>query len=247
MEQLSFWERDWLDDHKLLHVHKQPSDSENPMLFSSVFYIALHKKHKIFLPNNLLKVIGALKGQGEWEWRDSPTHEFGGKFGLDNTTGLICFSHVFNLSYHKEVPPFHYHGGRNPKDVIFYGYVKYLALSKQSWKYFPLRVLFTMLLPVTSIAMIITCIQTYKIKPYWYEKIIKYFKTGEWDRLRIKIVKTDGKILAWLRCQSLGMKWTYKICSYFIKRNKNFGSWKKVFEIYYPEGHPNRELVFESI
>lgn len=243
---LGKWEREWLDENKLLHVHKQPSDSENPMLFSAIFYIAIYLRQKIFLPNHLYKAISSLQGKG-WDWRDSPTHEFGGKFGLDNSTGLICLSKLFKLNYHKEIPIFHYHGGRHPKDVIFYGYAKYSELSKTKIKYLPLRILFTMLLPVTSFAMILSCVQTYKVKPYWYEKLIHFFKTGEWIDLKIKIVKTDGKILAWLRCQTFKMKWTYKICSFFIKRNKHFGSWKKVFEIYYPEGHPNRDLVFERI
>jgi len=79
---------------------------------------------------------------------------------------------------------------------------------------------------IASLCMIISCYQEYKVR------------NGN------KILKTDGKLLAWMRCKSFGMHRTLKICTWLIERNPKFGSWNNVAKIYFrEEGHPLRDLV----
>lgn len=81
---------------------------------------------------------------------------------------------------------------------------------------------------IPSIAMIYSC---YKTKE----------RSGE--------LATSTKILAFVRCMAFTMPKTFKICTKLIEKNKNFGSWSKVFEIYFSEGHPNVEGIkrYESL
>ena len=58
------------------------------------------------------------------------------------------------------------------------------------------------------------------------------------------MLHTDGKILAFMRCKAFGMHKTFAICDYLIKKNKNFGSWEKVMEIYFRNpDHPFHTLI----
>jgi len=102
----------------------------------------------------------------------------------------------------------------HPRDVAFYFACHYPGL-----KY--------LVLWITSIAMIISCAQTYKVR------------NGK------KIIKTDGKILSLLRILALDMKWTYKICTYLLQKNKHFVSWANCFKIYYAHNdqHPIRRVT----
>lgn len=88
--------------------------------------------------------------------------------------------------------------------------------------------LFWWLLWIPSICMIISCYQNYKVRG------------GR------KIIKTDGKILAFIRVKAFNMKITDRICTYLIKKNKFYGNWHEVFKRYFKETeHPLPELVKE--
>lgn len=51
---------------------------------------------------------------------------------------------------------------------------------------------------------------------------------------------SNGPMKTWVRCKGAKMKITYWLCTKIIKHNKYFGSWKKVFNTYFPdENHPN--------
>lgn len=80
--------------------------------------------------------------------------------------------------------------------------------------------LFKPLLLITSIAMIISCFPSYKI----IDGAI--------------VPRTDGKILSWIRLNTVRMPITAKICTWLIK--KQFGSWKNVFSTFFKDKeHPN--------
>lgn len=51
---------------------------------------------------------------------------------------------------------------------------------------------------------------------------------------------SSGKMLNYVRCKGAGLKVTFWLCTQIIKLNKYFGSWKKVFNTYFPcTDHPN--------
>ncbi len=84
-------------------------------------------------------------------------------------------------------------------------------------------ILFLILKPLLSFIMMISCGERYK------------YRNGR------KILKTDGKILSLLRCKSLGMNFTYMVCTWLIEDDRNFKSWTQVYEIYFKDpAHPNR-------
>ncbi len=96
----------------------------------------------------------------------------------------------------------------HPRDIVYYGYKKY------GFWFYPL-------LPVVSISNIISCYRTYKVHP-----------DGR------KEVTTSGKLLALVRNLGADLRLTQKICTFLIKRNKNFKSWGNVGKIYFGYRHP---------
>ena len=83
---------------------------------------------------------------------------------------------------------------------------------------YPLVFWFFLWIPM--IAMIVTCVQNTKVR------------NGK------VILKTDGKILAWLRFTTFDLKITKYICTSIIKHNKNFKSFYNCFALYFGETHP---------
>jgi len=80
-------------------------------------------------------------------------------------------------------------------------------------------------LPILSVTMIFSC------RPY---------------KAPNGLPDTDGKILAWIRLNTIKVPLTWKICTWLI--NREFGNWGKVFMTYHRvEGHPIRELAEEMI
>jgi len=104
----------------------------------------------------------------------------------------------------------------HPRDLVFWGYKKHPRL-------------FWPLLPIVCISNIISCAKTYKTH-----------KDGR------KELTTSGKMLAFVRNKSSNLELTHKVCTWFIRRNKHFGSWTKVSKIYFPnKGHPIPILMSE--
>ena len=110
----------------------------------------------------------------------------------------------------------------HPRDLVFYLFLTpYIG-----WLARPL-------LWIPALTMIISCIQDTK------------------TRQGRKIIKTDGKLLTFVRCistrrKSWTMNLTWKLCSWIIKHNSPFNSWDNIFEMYFKEPeHPNRVLSKE--
>ena len=133
----------------------------------------------------------------------------------DNRTGLAA------VRFNQEDMPLISLGNRvwlHPRDFVWWGWRRHKGTKK--------GVLFWLLLWIPSFFMILSCYQTYKVR----------------DGKKIK--KTDGKLLTWIRCQSTKMPLTFRLCTWLIKRNKEFGSWERVSSLYFKEeGHPIPELM----
>ena len=55
--------------------------------------------------------------------------------------------------------------------------------------------------------------------------------------------ETGGKIVAYLKMGTLGMKWTRKLCEWILGKNTQFKSYRDVFNYYFKhENHPNRKI-----
>lgn len=123
----------------------------------------------------------------------------------DNHTGLICISKRLGLEHHKK---FFYDGWWrriHPRDLVFYLVVRggLMGLLTRPFLF------------ITSIAMILSCLQSYKVRG------------GR------KIVKTDGKILAWMRFNTINMPITKYICTRIVNKHKYFNGWRSVFTTYF--------------
>jgi len=123
----------------------------------------------------------------------------------DNHSGLVCLSKLAGLDYHKKFFYKDMWRRMHPRDLIFYAYVSGGLLG----------FLATFFLPLLSIIMIISCMASYK--------------NIDGDM----VPATDGKILSWLRLNTINMPITKMICNLLIK--KNFKTWDKVFAIYFKD------------
>jgi hypothetical protein len=141
-----------------------------------------------------------------------------GTWSHDNHTALTSASYMLDLDLHKKYLWKQWWRRVHPRDV---GYYLYLYLSSNLPKLGVISTLLKVLLIPTQIAMIVACYQEYKV------------------RNDVKILKTDGKLLSWVRFNTIPMRLTEKICTWLIKRNPKFGSWKKVFGIYFGKDHPS--------
>lgn len=137
----------------------------------------------------------------------------------DNRTAIVCLSKAYGLEYHKEfISKSLIHSMLHPRDFIFYAYASGGFLG----------VLGAILYPIALLAMVHSCWVSYK------------FRGGK------KFIRTDGKLLTWLRCKSFNLKITSLLCTWIIQKGILFGSWKKCFEIYFKEAsHPNRNMKDE--
>ena len=150
-------------------------------------------------------------------FRANANREWGSHFSHDNMTGLYCL--YKNSMY-------------DPHTLSTLPIMKWndrwwlhpRDLAFYFWAHHPLLGL--PFLWIASLSMFISCYQEHKVR------------NGN------IILKTDGKLLAWMRCKSFNMRVTYKVCTWLIERNPKFGSWNNVAKIYFrEEGHPLRELI----
>lgn len=185
-------------------------------------------------------------------WRDSPTTQE--KWSHDNHKAVICMSKRNGLDYHKRMYWKDFHKMLHPKDLILFAW----ATGRwYSWLALPF-------LWFTTFNMVLTCLQDDKIRPKLWERIKNGFFLGKLERSfkdghdtvkqyrsRITgktysiryILKADGKLLAWLLLSTFNMPITKKLCNWAIKFNKDFGSWRACFDIYFKDpAHPNRNF-----
>lgn len=124
-------------------------------------------------------------------------------FSLDNIQGILCWARYFKVApwVMRQFPLFH-HANLHPKDFCFTLFCKYPVLG------FPL-------LPVTILAMWVSCFTRYK------------------KRKHGTFLATDGKILAWMRCKALRSPILGNSCMFFASRV--FGSWGDIFYHYHKD------------
>jgi hypothetical protein len=182
--------------------------AENNILFVAE-YIALRKNAKELCLIDLELTHRAIDLITDVDDNLLPT-DGDGTFSHDNMTGLVCLSNILDYSFHKKYFNYGWKRRWHPRDVIFYLYAKGGIIG----------FLASFLLWIPMIAMAVSCAQDYKV------------------RQGRKILKTDGKLLAWLRVNSFNLPITKWLCTKIIERNKEFGSWKHCFEIYFGKKHP---------
>ncbi len=201
----------WLDEDGFLHTKNNPevNQSENGPMFTGLLSIFDHRIgsfEKTHYIDNLL-------GNG---FRANHDRLWGSHFSHDNMTGLYClYKNRMLLGKLSKLPIAKWNNRwwLHPKDLAFYFWCHYPRLGYLT-------------LWIASLAMIISCIQKYKVR------------NGQ------RIIKTDGKLLAFLRCRSFNLTLTYAICTFFIERHEYFNSWNDVAKKYFQEeGHPLRELI----
>ena len=197
----------WFDENGLLHHVNNPTtdSSENELLFTAEYLI--------------------LGGPSKWYTKAMDIYDFymdevrfERHMSHDNKTGIVSvFEDEIRDSIFKVGNRWWFH----PRDIVYFGYMKY------GFWFYPL-------LPVVSIANIISCARTWK---YYDDRPEPHHRQ----------LTTSGKMLAFVRNKSAGLTLTHKICTWLIKRNKHFGSWTKVAKLYFPnEGHPIPILMEEN-
>lgn len=139
----------------------------------------------------------------------------------DNFTAIVCLSKAYGFNYHTDIlrRELLTHTMLHPRDFIFY-----LRVCEKWYSIFGL-----ILYPISLVAQMHSCVTDYK-------------RRGD-----KKFIKTDGKLLTWLRCKTFKFKVTSALCTLIINmKKKYFGSWKKCFEIYFTNpAHPNRTMPEE--
>lgn len=158
--------------------------------------------------DNFLGVICALKVLEEWTHSLEP---------LGSVSGDILYQERKNIEVLKEALPLFHKQLDHPRDFLFMLRFKHPFIGA----------LANLLLPVVPLAMILTCLQSYKIRG------------GR------KILKTDGKLLAWLRMSTYHYPITEWICTKMLSKKKDFRNFNTCAKIYFKdENHPLRELIF---
>lgn len=191
------------DKYGFLHLNKYPSpeDSENGPMYTGLFWTVYREIAPLPHRENPFKKLMHIDGG----YRTTPETQKPYDFSHDNMTGLVCYSEIY--LEHWEL----YFVNRqflHPKDIAFYLYAKRPHL-------------FFWLLPITILAMLISCAQTYKTR------------NGQ------KIIKTDGKLLALMRCLAFNMNTTLKACTWLISKNSYFRDWETVATRYFRDkDHP---------
>lgn len=133
----------------------------------------------------------------------------------DNMTGIVVLSKLYNFNYHKKYMHRSFWRRLHPRDIIFYLHNLNPIM----------KILTTPFLPIVWLSQLVACYNGY-IHPGG-------------------ILDTDGKILAWLRNES--MRWTInqQLCNFILR--KRFGySMQNIFAIYFKDsGHPMNVMAKE--
>lgn len=197
----------WFDSDGFIHTKEFPEvdQSENGPMFTGLLSCFRPSCARVYMI-----------GDHGNTFRANSNREWGSHFSHDNMTGLYCLSkNTFNYFTSQRLPIAKWNGKwwLHPRDLAFYFWCHHPILG------FPF-------LWIASLAMIVSCIQEYKVRD------------GK------KIIKTDGKLLAYMRCRSFNLGITFAICTFFIRRHKYFSSWNDVAKRYFQRpGHPLRSLI----
>jgi hypothetical protein len=168
----------------------------------------------------------------------------------DNLIAIFGFSHKYNLPYHFEIWEeikrqwFRYNNVNVPKtfweklinkrflqisDLIFFGYCAEVTICK-------------LLLPFLFLSMLLSSLTKWETRPQLHERIYNFICRTPY--ILTKMYSTSNKLLNFVMLQSCKenklwqLHWKYN--TIIIK--KIFGSWNKIFSIFFPyENHPNVE------
>ena len=196
------------DKFFLTHLHPHPSvnGSENSPMFSGLTWLLFDKIYGLKLAENERIKMVVHNYETERGYQTYPDDQGRpGNFSHDNMTGATVLHKLID-----EKPQLWPYDNQwfHPRDIAFYLYARFPYI-------------FWFLLPIASLAMIVSCAQNYK------------YRGGR------QILKTDGKLLAFMRCQAFNMRITFAICTWLIYRNPKFKSWTKVAKIYFKDkNHP---------
>jgi hypothetical protein len=258
---------EWFDDDGFLHLKEHPSiDSTiNAPLFTGTYICLKFSLNELTVDDisRFLFAISHLYKDGTWRTHSKSTKD---RFAHDNFTGVICglvccrkFLQAKKHDYKEvqkwidRIPAFHSNAD-HPRDFIYYNRIKSPVLFHvlycafivhvgallgwaQLHPYVAVPILFFvgLLQFAPEVSMIVSCYQTFKV------------------RKEVKIIKTDGKILALVRLIATPMPLTGYICNRLIEKKVHkldsgytfkWSSWWYVFNEYYKLGHhPNMLLV----
>lgn len=227
----------WKDEYNIMHHATYPLSmaSENGPLFLGT-NIVLKNMTNNLLEIDIIEFIDSIEKLYTDRWHTTPKSP-SLHFSHDNMTGIVCalkacrsflnstqypgikrYHLESRISHFEALCPIFDRQRLHPRDLMFYSICKYPKL--QYLFYIPLMAI-----------MIVSAYQTYKIRG------------SKKDGSYRKIIKTDGKIIALLRCAALGwsLKWIEK--ALFRLRGSpqwSYQDWSDVFQKYYTEyNHPN--------
>ncbi len=212
----------------LINAHANEVLAENTLLFSIEYYMLT--KDEAFLEKILIYLNNCKVQKGLYNQHPIPQPDKGAFMSHDQLTAIVALFH--SLGMKRQVQEiwselkrqwFRYDNTNpkapswnrimHPRDIIYYGYCAENVLCKA-------------LYPILALCMIITCIQSYKV------------------RNNRKIIKTDGKLLSWVRCKGSKLHRTFKLLTWIISSNSYFVCWRNIFLTYFGhEQHPIHKLL----
>lgn len=143
-----------------------------------------------------------------------------------NCVGLVTASYVSEMYFHRV---FQINKNISFPDHIFFRILKYSKFLDEKMTLFKvLQLLFwRSLIWIPSVAMAWQCFGLLKLKN--------------------REVVGRNILAIYCRCISYQMQKTFKVCTWLIYKNKNFGSWKRVFKsVYIDNFNPLHDLVLED-
>lgn len=235
----------WSDSDGLIHLDRYPKLDEtiNAPLYTGTYICLKYKNKTLTMLDIKLFIVSLDKLYFDGEYHTYSISELD-RFAHDNYTGIgtalvCCMKYLkwkgltgygeiyYNMCDHflKKIPFFHKH----PRDFIYLNYLKYPR------SVFCINLILPVLL-IPSIAMIVSCYQTHKV------------------RNGIDIIKTDGKILAYLRFTARRMPLTEIVCTWLIEKRFrqskeyafewSYSKWSNVFDRYFlNKAHPILTLI----
>lgn len=216
-----------LNKYKLLKAKEEEKISENCMLFSleNLILAELTGKQASVNPEDIENYINLLKNQdGSFRNMLEPDNEEDVQISHDQLTSIACFSTKYNKDFHKQIW----------KTIKFFKYSG-RTLHPRDWIYYAYlnnTVAGFLLFPIFLLITLYTFLTKYKI------------------RNGMKIVKTDGELLSFVRYYSIKnpnilYKTSFKLFTWLLKK-RFYGGWASVFRLYFSKTikttHPNHML-----
>ena len=216
----------FLNKYGLINARSVDTVSENTILFTTELLLL---KHNEGIKQRLIDFINACKVK-DGLYKQNPelfgTHD--DYMSHDTLTGLVAFSYKYDLNYHKEIWAYlvkHLFTYDNVSGKINFDRFMH-PRDIIYYGYCAGNLICKFLYPILAIIMIVGVLQKYKIR------------NGN------KIIKTDGKLLSWVRCKASNLNLTFKLLTFSLKKFSYFKYWKEVFFYYFAEEeHPIRKFL----